>query len=72
MGGGRHEKKVKVGDGGLEGIEFHVDEESDSKYMCSRKCFRRMALFTEISRGSVRAQVLRTCGADSHHVKLSV
>jgi hypothetical protein len=59
MGGGKHEKKMKMGDQGLRGTGFHVDEEFDSKHICSRKCLLRTVLLIKIFKGSIIPQVLR-------------
>lgn len=72
MGGGKHEKKMKMGDRRVGGIGFHVDEEFDSKYICSRKCFVRTVLLIKISKDSAIPQVLRKYNASSHHVKVNI
>lgn len=51
-------RKWKWETGGLGEIGFHVDEEFDSMYICSRKCFVRTVLLIKISKGSVIPQVL--------------
>lgn len=72
MGGGKHEKKMKMGDRGFRGIGFHVHEEFDSKYICSRKCFGRTVLLIKIYKGSAIPQVLRKYDAYNHHVKVNI
>jgi len=72
MGGGKHEKQMKMGDRELRRDWVpcrYADEEFDSKYICSRKCFRRTVLLIKISKGSAIPQVLRKYNAYSHHVK---
>lgn len=48
MGGGKYEKKMKMGDRRVGGIGFYVDEEFDLKYICFRKCFVRIVLLIKI------------------------
>lgn len=72
MGGGKHEKKMEMGDRGFKGYWVPcVGEEFNSKYICSRKCFMRTVLLIKVSRGSKIPQVLRKYNSYSHHVKVN-